>query len=1547
MNPSKLVSAFRPAGIFAALFFTLTTSTASAATFIWSGASGTDTNWSNGNNWFGSAAPASADDVKFFNAGTNGVVGTPNNLVDGGFGGTIGSLQFGQTNGTHTVAIASGVTLNITGPGGLFVGTTTDPGVATTNWATITGAGGTLNLSNPSASLNLSQGQSAANNSRANLDMSGLDKFNANIYNMGLWSLNHFFGGVAQRTSGFLFLAKTNVVTLGSVNTLANYMSNYGLTNSLEVVYASAANNGALISFVYLGISNIFNVDSIGFGKSKASANSAPTMLFNPAFTNLNPVAVFRGATGGNSRVTWWSLGDMADNGSTAQIAIGTNDFRNGAVDARIETLALGRDTTAAQRGGANNLGVLNFNQGTVDVNTLLAGFQSLNSTNTVPCVGQVIVSGAAATLVVNSNLYLGFTTTNQFAALTTAGTLRVIDGTVRAQAINLGVSSANNIIATSNATLVVSNNIGSPTKGVTTFTATNSTLRLFVTGITNLICTNLVSGGSTNSIVLESVSVFASYPKQVTLIKYTAQSGFGVTNYGLVSVPASAPGAYLSNNIANSSLDLVLPFDPRPIITAQPSSYSGNPGDNVAFTATISGTSATPLTYQWYLGTTPLADGTTGNGSTISGASTASLSINNAQPSDNGNYSVVISNAYGAATNSPAAALTISAGCVSPSLTGPNNTTVIQGNNATLSASASGNPVPDLQWRRNGTDITGQTGSSYTVTNAQYPADDGAVFSLVASNACGMVTNSATLTVIVPPTISGQPVSLMVTSTQPASFSVMASGVPTPTYQWYFNNSPISNQTNATLNLASATSANIGAYKVTVNNAAGSVTSSNASLLVNSTMSATAFSPANGVTGICYDTPLAITFDSAPSLGAAGTIKIYNVTNSATPVDTINVALGAVQQRTFPGDGQSFSYQTIQINGNTAKIYPHFSVLNSNQTYYVKIDNGAFTDATGAYFVGITATNVWSFSTKVGGPVDPANPVVNLDGSGDFLTVQGAVNSIPAGTSGSQRVINIRNGIYTEIVDIAGKHNVTFRGQSRTGAVVVFPNNANFQTANNGTTHARMTFKVNANDVVLDTLTVSNSTPQGGSQAEALMIESSAKRCIVYNSELDGRQDTILANVNSSQAYFYKTLVKGNFDYIWGGGNLYFDQCTIQTIAGASGFNLTAARTDTSATTSTNFPWANPGGTFTANGMSFVNCTFTADSGVGTVTLAGGNGTAGNNVSWYGCDFATNYVAPSVLFSGNFVFWQAAVTSNTVPFTYANVVSLGGTDARLLAATNIPMWFYGWSPLLAPNILTNPISQTVNYASPATFTVAATGIPAPTYQWQHAGTNLPSATGASLTIASATSGDAGSYAVIVTTSAGSATSSTATLTVNPPPNTAPTFNGPITSTNITINVGVSLAVSCAAMDSDSPAQTLTYALLAGPADSALDSYTGNLTWRPTVVDAGQTYNVIVKVTDDGTPNLSATNNFTVKVNSVASPTTSSTSYSGGVFSVSISGQVGPDYALQATTNLVGGTWTTVATTNSPATMPVILTDPNAGSQPMQFYRIVTGPPLP
>lgn len=1274
-----------------------------AAPINWTGASGTDTNWSTVGNWSASVGTG-PDDVKFFDDGTNGVAGTPNNLVDGAFIGTIGSLQYGNTNGFHTTFIAPGQTLAVIG--GLSVFTPADPGTAKTLNATITGLEGTLTLNNTLSNLVLNQGNGTAGGSRSILDLSGLGNFNATLSRLGIGTTVLPNPSGNQRMAGTLSLARSNFIALNYTDTLANYQL-AGRTNALEMV-RHPGNNSGVMSFLYLGITNTILVDSMGFGRDKASAGSAAWMGFNPAFTSLSPAVYIRGVSGGSSRVTWWSLGDMNANASSAQVSVGTNDFSGGTIDAMVDVLSLGRDCSPNHTATANNIGTLTFNAGTIDANTIYAGNQSLGpNTSTAPNLGFINVNGSA-TLKVNSALVLGRTIqTSGSAALQTRGVLNIRNGTVLANSITAGATSTNNIIALTNGTLVVTNTAGTIAKAITTVAATNSTLAFVISGANspNLVVTNLVTGGTTNYLSFPSVAVFASYPTQFTVVKYTGSVSGAGYNFGLGGIAGSAPGAYLSNNAANASIDLVLPTDPKPAITSLPGSYGGSPGDNVNFTAGYSGSE--PITLQWLKNGTQVVDGPTGSGSSITGAATATLAITSAQEADSGNYALVASNPYGAVTSTPPASLIISTADIAPIVNGPNNLTVIQGNNATFTTSVSGKPVPTIQWYKNGAELTGETSANLTLVNVQYPVDQ-ATYSIVASNTAGSITNSANLTVIVPPVIAVQPTSLVVTNTQAASFTVVSTnGVPAVTYQWKKNGNNIANATNATLNFASATPADTATYSVFIANAAGSVVSSSVTLTVNSTMTATSLTPGNGVTGLCYDTPLIITFSVAPTLRAAGTIKIYNVTNSTTPVDTIDLGLGNAQQRLFPGDGQSFTYNVVSISGNTAKILPHFNVMTSNQTYYVIVDNGVFTDAAGAYFAGITDSSAWQFSTKSTGPIDPTSIVVATNGSGDFLTVQGAVNSVSSGNT-TPTTINIRNGDYNEIVNISGKHNLTFRGESRAGVTIGYANNASAQSANGGTTHARMAFKVNANDITVDTLSITNRTPQGGSQAEALMMSSGARRFICNNATISSRQDTILANQNSSQGYFYKSTIAGNFDYIWGGGNLFFEQCDIRTIAGTASSILTAARTDTSATQSTNFPWANPGGTYTANGMSFVNCTFTVDPGVGVVTLAGSNGTSANNVSWYGCDFATNYVAPSAsLFSGNFIFWQCANTMTNSPVTFPVLTSLSGADARLLAATNAPTWFYGWTPQLP---LSQPIISAPTLLPDGNFQFSATG---------------------------------------------------------------------------------------------------------------------------------------------------------------------------------------------------------------------------------------------
>jgi hypothetical protein len=172
------------------------------------------------------------------------------------------------------------------------------------------------------------------------------------------------------------------------------------------------------------------------------------------------------------------------------------------------------------------------------------------------------------------------------------------------------------------------------------------------------------------------------------------------------------------------------------------------------------------------------------------------------------------------------------------------------------------------------------------------------------------------------------------------------------------------------------------------------------------------------------------------------------------------------------------------------------------------------------------------------------------------------------------------------------------------------------------------------------------------------------------------------------------------------------------------------------------------------------------------------------------------------------------------------------------------------------------------------------------------------------------------------------------------PPNTVPTL---ATISNYTINVGTYLNVTNEATDTDSPAQTLTFTLPVAPTNAAIIATNGIVNWRPLVSQANTTNPFTVAVTDNGTPPLSATQNFSVIVNPLVAPGIVLPQLSGGIIGLTINGQVGPDYELQSSTDLVN--WGAVWITN-PATMPFTWST-NAGTLPDQYYRIQVGPPLP
>jgi pectin methylesterase-like acyl-CoA thioesterase len=209
-------------------------------------------------------------------------------------------------------------------------------------------------------------------------------------------------------------------------------------------------------------------------------------------------------------------------------------------------------------------------------------------------------------------------------------------------------------------------------------------------------------------------------------------------------------------------------------------------------------------------------------NGTNIVGATNASLSLPNVQYSQNGFvYSLVATNLAGAITNSMT--LTV---IVTPAITGLTNQAVPVGNDVTLAGTVNGVPTPALQWRKNGTNLVGATTATYFIANAQ-EADSG-IYSLVASNAAGIVTNGATLTVSsgnVAPNITG-PTDQTVVQGSNATFNASVSGLPIPTLQWRVNGADIPGATSSSLTLSNVQYSQNGfVYSLVANNAAGLAT--------------------------------------------------------------------------------------------------------------------------------------------------------------------------------------------------------------------------------------------------------------------------------------------------------------------------------------------------------------------------------------------------------------------------------------------------------------------------------------------------------------------------------------------------------------------------------------------------------------------------------------------------------------------------------------------------------------------------------------------------
>jgi len=315
------------------------------------------------------------------------------------------------------------------------------------------------------------------------------------------------------------------------------------------------------------------------------------------------------------------------------------------------------------------------------------------------------------------------------------------------------------------------------------------------------------------------------------------------ITDTGVVPDPGAVLAVTLAtaSNINEVFRGVDFTPDLQPLIVSQPAAIDVITNQNA--TMSVAANSIFPLSYQWQVNGSNVT-----TNANLSGATSSTLNFINTTTNQDGNYTVIVSNKYGAVTSQVANAF-ISLVPVPPSITNRvEYVTAYVGNNQTFSVSPQGTPPFAYQWYfgttqlQNGSKYSGSANSSLTISNLQLT--DSGSYSLTISNQAGEISNLlAVLTVeYQPPAIpASEPASVGTLQGQNVTLSVPnVLGTAPLSYQWYqgsltnplANNSTYSGVQTSTLTLTDPP-VGVANYFVVVTNLGGSATSSPASVTV------------------------------------------------------------------------------------------------------------------------------------------------------------------------------------------------------------------------------------------------------------------------------------------------------------------------------------------------------------------------------------------------------------------------------------------------------------------------------------------------------------------------------------------------------------------------------------------------------------------------------------------------------------------------------------------------------------------------------------------
>lgn len=170
---------------------------------------------------------------------------------------------------------------------------------------------------------------------------------------------------------------------------------------------------------------------------------------------------------------------------------------------------------------------------------------------------------------------------------------------------------------------------------------------------------------------------------------------------------------------------------------------------------------------------------------------------------------------------------------------------------------------------------------------------------------------------------------------------------------------------------------------------------------------------------------------------------------------------------------------------------------------------------------------------------------IVAKDGSGDFKTVQDAINAVPDFRN-NRTTIFIKDGIYKEkLVLPTSKTNITFIGENLESTILTnndFSKKLNSFGEEMGTTGST-SFYIFGEGFIAENITFENSS---GAVGQAVAVRVDGDKVAFYNCRFLGFQDTLYPHGKNSHQYYKNCYIEGTVDFIFGWSTAVFEACTI-----------------------------------------------------------------------------------------------------------------------------------------------------------------------------------------------------------------------------------------------------------------------------------------------------------------------------------------------------------------------------------------------------------------